>query len=147
MIRARAVWCGIALLTLAAIEAPAADPKRVLVLHPSGFALAPWSNIAASFRSELVKRSPNPIDLHDVAFDAVRFDDRPEDEGSLVEYFRSLFSEREVDLIAPIGVAATQFLQRHRDQLFPTVPVLAVGAAAARTPAMMLRPHDAVVTT
>src|SRR5262245_50250878 len=129
MIRGRAVWCGIALLAFAAIEASAADPKRVLLLHPSGFALSPWSNVAASFRSEIVKRSPSPIDLHDASFDAVRFEDRPEDEGSFVEYLRALFSERKIDLLAPVGVPAARFLGRHRDKLFASVPVLAVGAA------------------
>jgi signal transduction histidine kinase/ABC-type uncharacterized transport system substrate-binding protein len=147
MTRMRAVLGGVALLVLATIEAVASEPWRVLLLHSSSYALSPWSNIAATFRAELVKRSPRPLDIHDISFDVLRYQGRPQEEGPFVEYLRALFSERKVDLVVPIGVPAATFLQRHRSLLFSTVPMLIVGAADGRIPDATLTPIDTAVAT
>jgi hypothetical protein len=41
--------------------------RRVLMLHVCGHAYSPWSDMAGSFRAELVTRSPEPIDLCEVS--------------------------------------------------------------------------------
>ncbi|HSY57500.1 MAG TPA: hypothetical protein VK834_13705, partial [Bradyrhizobium sp.] len=67
-----------ALLLLATIQASAADTRRVLLLHAFGHPYSPWSDMAGSFRAELVKKSPEPIDLYEVSLDTARVQD-PQD--------------------------------------------------------------------
>src|SRR6516164_1364504 len=61
-----------ALLLLLANQAHAAEPQRVLLIHAFGHAYSPWSDMAGSFRAELVKKSPEPIDLYEVSLDTAR---------------------------------------------------------------------------
>jgi signal transduction histidine kinase len=129
------------------LEAFAADPKRIVILHPSGYAQSPWSNMAASFRAEIVKLSPHPLDLYDVSFDFARFRGRDQDELSFVEYLRALFSDQTIDLIAPVGVPAANFLKRHRAQLFSSVPMVIIGAAVGRIPDTALTGNEVSVAS
>jgi signal transduction histidine kinase len=126
--------------------ASAAEPKRVLLVHSSAYALSPWANFAASFRNALAKQSSEPIRVYEVSYDAARFARRPGDERSFVEYVRAEFADRKVDLIVPIAVPATRFLQRHRSALFANVPMLVVGTATGRIPEDTLRAGDGIVS-
>jgi len=117
----------------AAMNAGAAEPPRVLLLHVFGHAYSPWSDMAGSFRGELIKKSPKPIDLYEVSLDTARVQD-PKDEGPFVEYIRAVLSGRKLDLVVPVGAPAAFFLQRYRSQLFPTTPVLIIGADVRRIP-------------
>ena len=81
---------GLAVLMLIAIEAVAAEPRRVLLLHSFGHAFSPWSDMAASFGSELVKNSAEPIDLYEVSLDTARFRS-PQEEGPFVDIFGRFF--------------------------------------------------------
>jgi signal transduction histidine kinase len=108
-----------------------AEPRRVLILHAFGHAYSPWSDMAGSFRAELIKRSPEPIDLYEVSLDTARVQD-PKDEGPFVEYIRTVLSGRKLDLIVPVGAPAAFFAQRYRQLLFPTTRMLTVGADVRR---------------
>jgi hypothetical protein len=44
-----------------------AEPRRVLMVHAFGHAYSPWSDMAGSFRAELIKQSKEPIDLYEVS--------------------------------------------------------------------------------
>jgi signal transduction histidine kinase len=120
----------VAFLIFAAIGA-AAEPRRVLILHAFGHAYSPWSDMAASFREELVKKSQEPIDFYEVSLDTARVQDS-QDEGPFVEYIRAVLSGRKLDLIVPVGAPAAFFLQRHRQAIFPTTPMMIVGADVRR---------------
>ncbi len=48
-------WLSVALLVFATTGA-AAEPRRVLMLHAFGDAYSPWTDMAGSFRAELIKR-------------------------------------------------------------------------------------------
>jgi hypothetical protein len=139
----RAAWRVLAVLICATLEA-AAEPRGVLLLHPFGRAFSPWSDMAESFRTELVKRSPQAIDLYEVSLDTSRVQD-PQQEAPFVEYLRALFRERNLDLIVPIGAPAAYFLQRHRTLLFPSTPMLIAGADRRRVPNATLGVNDALV--
>ena len=59
-----------ALLCVAAFtQASAGEARRVLLVHAFGHAYSPWSDMAGSFRAELIKTSPEPVDLYEVALD------------------------------------------------------------------------------
>src|SRR5271169_4723867 len=142
--------CGLLLLLISAfwIGSPLrADetPRRVLLLHAFGHPYSPWSDMAGSFRAELIKKSPEPIDLYEVSLDTARVHD-PQDEGPFVEYIRALLSGRKLDLIVPVGAPAAFFMQRHRAQLFPTTPMLIMGADMRRVPGATLTDNDTSVS-
>jgi hypothetical protein len=97
MMRKGTAWLCVAFLIFATTGA-AAEPRRVLMLHAFGHAYSPWSDMAGSFRAELIKKSPEPIDLYEVSLDTARVQDA-HDEGLFVEYIRAVFSGRKLDLI------------------------------------------------
>ena len=129
------------LLLLATIQASAADARRVLLLHAFGHPYSPWSDMAGSFRAELVKKSPQPIDLYEVSLDTARVQN-PQDEGPFVEYIRALLAGRKLDLIVPAGAPAAFFMERHRGELFPSAPMLIIGADLRRIPGATLTDND-----
>jgi PAS domain S-box-containing protein len=122
-------------------DAASADARRVLVLHAFGHAYSPWSDFAASFRAELAKKSPDPIDLYEVSLDTARAHES-KDEAPFVEYIRALLAGRTPDLIVPVGAPAAFFMHRHRGQLFPTTPMLILGADLRRIPGATLTKYD-----
>ena len=97
--------------------------------------------MAASFRAELVKKSPQPIELYEVSLDTARAQ-TSRDDGPFVEYIRALVAERKLDLIVPIGAPGAFFVQRNRQQLFPETPMLIVGADRRRIPVSGLKDID-----
>src|SRR5258708_38202756 len=141
MMRKGTAWLSVALLIFATTGA-VAEPRRVLMLHAFGHAYSPWSDMAASFRAELIKKSPEPIDLYEVSLDTARVQD-PHDEGLFVEYIRAVFYGRKLDLIVPVGAPAAFLMQRNRQMMFPTTPMLIVGADVRRIPSATRRANDA----
>jgi signal transduction histidine kinase len=130
MTRKGTVWLSLAFLILATTGA-ASEPRRVLIVHAFGHAYSPWSDMAATFREGLIKNSPEPIDLYEVSLDTARVQN-PHDEEPFVEYIRAILSGRKLDLIVPVGAPAAFFIQRHRQAIFPTTPMLIVGADVRR---------------
>jgi signal transduction histidine kinase len=143
MTRKGTAWLSVAFLIFATMGA-AAEPRRVLMLHAFGHAYSPWSDMAGSFRAELIKRSPEPIDLYEVSLDTARVQD-PKDEGPFVEYIRAVLSGRKLDLIVPVGAPAAFFAQRYRQLLFPATPMLIVGADLRRIPSATRADNDTAV--
>jgi signal transduction histidine kinase len=137
----RIIWWSVVLLLLLAAESRAAEPRRVLLLHAFGHAYSPWSDMAASFRAEIIKRSPRPIDLYEVSLDTARVQDS-EDDVPFIEYIKALLSGRSPDLIVPVGAPAAFFLQRNRARLFPTTPMLILGADVRRIPGTTRTEYD-----
>ena len=119
-------------------------PPRVLVLHAFGHAYSPWSDMAGSFRGELIKKWPGPIDVYEVSLDTARAVDLQGDKP-FVDYINALLSGRKPDLIVPIGAPAAFFAQRNRSLLFPAIPMLIVGADQRRIPNSSLTANDTAV--
>ncbi len=123
------IWAAAAIIALLATNA-VAGPQRVLLLNSFGPQFGPWSFYTEHFREELVKQSPNEIDLYEISLLGARFVET-EDQGPIIEYLRSLFAVRKLDLIVAFGAPAAIFAQRFRPQLFPSTP-LVIGAAERR---------------
>ena len=68
---------GVILLLFAVIGAQAAEPRRVLLLHSFGQNFAPFSDFAGRFREQLVRQSPEPIDLYEASLETARFSSPP----------------------------------------------------------------------
>jgi hypothetical protein len=108
---------------LACSPALAAESKRVMLLHSFGSDFRPWSEYAKAMRAELARQSPWQVDIIEQSLVTARFsDDNPE--APFVEYLRALFAKHPLDLIVSIGAPAANFVQRHRERLFATTPMV-----------------------
>jgi signal transduction histidine kinase len=131
-------------LFVATDEISAAELRRVLLIHAFAHAYSPWSDMAASFREEILKKSPEPIDVYELSLDTARIRN-PDDELPFVEHVLKVLSGRRLDLIVPVGAPAAFFLQRHRSQLFPETPMMVLGADRRRIPRDSLGKRDTAV--
>ena len=138
------IWIVLTALLFAVPGATAAGPKRVLMLHSFGPQFAPWVFFAGKFREELFKLSPDKIDLYEASLEGARFQ-QPDEQGPIVEYLAALFGSRKLDLIVTIGAPATIFVQKHRQQLFPSTPLILGGPERRTINYAMLGPNDAPV--
>jgi formate hydrogenlyase transcriptional activator len=105
--------------------------KRVLILHSFGRDFAPFNALSSSFRTALAEQSETPIEFFEASLESTLFAEDGS-EAFLVDYLRARFANRPADLVVPIGAPGLMFLQRHRDKLFPGVPMLVVGADKRR---------------
>jgi signal transduction histidine kinase/ABC-type uncharacterized transport system substrate-binding protein len=133
------------MLLLAMTGAAYSEPKRVLILHPFGRDFVPWSEYGRTFREELLRQSPEGIDLYEASLATARSGDV--EEGPFADYLRALFAKRQPDLVVAISSPAIRFIQEHRDQLFPSVPAVFMGVEQRRIPPAALTKHDALVVT
>ena len=140
----RWIVASIVLLLYATINAAASEPKRVLILDSFGRDFAPWNEYATDIRAELLRQSPEPIDLYEASLATARFagdlQERP-----FVDYLRALFADHQLDLIITIGGPAAGFVQRYRRQLFPSTPMLYTAVEQRRVPLAGLTANDTAV--
>jgi signal transduction histidine kinase len=132
------------LFIVATLVASAAEPKRVILLHSFGRDVKPWSDYAAAIRAELGRQSPWSLEIIDHSVVTARFR-KARPQVPLVEYLRALYDDYPVDLIVTIGAPATAFFQRHRQQLFPTVPMVLTAVNQLLVQHSDLTADDAVV--
>ena len=115
-----------------------------MLLHSFGRDFKPWSEYAKSIRSELVRQSPWPLDIVEHSLVTARFSDE-NPEAPFVEYLRALFAKHPLDLIVSIGAPAAAFVQRHRQRLFATTPMVFTAVDQRRVQYSSLTANDAVV--
>jgi len=139
--------CGIALALLAAciaVEAQAVTPKRVLIIQSFGRDFAPYDTIASVFRTELAKRSSNPIVFLEANLDAGRKASTDE-ERAFLDYLSARFAGMPPDLVVTIGPPAARFYLGHRDQLFSATPLIMAALDVRLARGAALRANDAAV--
>ncbi len=122
----------------------AAESKRVMVLHSFGQDFKPWSEYGKAIRAELYRQSPWPLDVIDYSLVSARSGDE-NSEAPFVEYLRALFAKRPPDLIVSIGAPAAEFVQRNRQKLFSTTPMVFMAVDQRRVQYSHLTANDAVV--
>ena len=137
---------GMLLLLFGALEPAMAEPHRVLLLHSYGQHFHPWSAVAARLREELTRQSPNPIDLYEASLETARFSQHL-DEAPIVDYLRTLFRHKNLELVVAIGAPAARFFQRYRAQFFPSTPLLITAADQSTLSEAALTTNDATVTS
>jgi signal transduction histidine kinase len=131
-------------VSFACSTAFAAEPKRVMLLHSFGPDVKPWSDYARAIRAELARQSPWPLDLYEHSLVTARSSDE-NPEIPFVEYLRAIFAKNRLDLIVSVGAPAAGFVQRHRQHLFPTTPMLLTVVDERRVGYSVLTENDAVV--
>jgi len=126
------------------MEAAAAESKRVMLLHSFGREFKPWSEYATSIRAELNRQSPWRLDITEQSLVTARSSDE-DAEAAFVAYLRALFAKRPLDLVVSLGAPAAAFVQRHRQQLFATTPMVFTAVEVRRVQYTALTANDAVV--
>ena len=104
-------------------NAPAAEPKRVLLIHSFGSATPPFTVESTAFETELVEKMGERVDLDEVSLDMARYADRDMQEA-IVDYLQKRQAKWRPDLVVPIGSPAGIFVANYRDRLFPETPIL-----------------------
>jgi len=122
-LRARAAVIAALIGILLSLGAEAAGPKRVLILHSFGRDVAPWDTATSVFRTELARRSPNPITFFEANLDLARTVG-PGEELAFLEYLRARFRDARPDVVVTIGAPAARVYLRHRAELFGPTPVV-----------------------
>jgi len=133
-----------AIFLLATLGAGAAQTKRVLMLHSFGRDFKPWSEYARNIPSELDQQSRWPLEIRDISLMTTGSDDH-ESEAPFVELLRALYAKRPLDLIVSFGAPAAVFVQRHRQQLFATTPIVFTAVEHRRIGYSILTENDTVV--
>lgn len=136
--------------TVGASLAPAlhaqAAPKRVLIVHSFGREFAPYDAVISTFRRELALRTPEPVLFLEAALDAGRAIGADE-EAAFAAYLEARFARPVPDLIVASSAPATRFATRHRDTIFPGVPILVTAIDVRAVPRAALKPGDVAVAT
>ena len=135
---------GSAIFLLATLGAAAAETKRVLMLHSFGRDVKPWSEYARNIRAELDQQSQWPLEISDHSLMTARSSDE-NTEAPFVEYLRALHADRPLDLIICLGAPAVSFVQRHRQTLFATTPMVFTAVEHRRVQHSIVTPNDTVV--
>ena len=131
-------------LSLVRHGALAAESKQVMLLHSFGRDFKPWSEYARTIRMELNQQSPWPLDITEHSLVTARSPDE-DPEVPFVEYLRALLAKRSPDIIVSIGAPAAAFVQRHRQQLFATTPMVFTAVEQRRVQHSSLTVNDTVV--
>ena len=114
------------------------------MLHSFGPRFKPWSDYEQAIRSEISRQWRKPVDFLDHSLVNARQDDE-NSEASFVEYLRTLYASRPVDLIVAIGAPSANFVQRYRQRLFPETPMVFTAVEQRRVQYEKLTENDTVV--
>jgi signal transduction histidine kinase len=112
-------------LSLAFASSSAAQPgaRQVLLLNSFERGSAVENLFAGSFRTELGKQSPESINVFEVSLQPALTADNP-GVSPAVDYLLATFGGQRLDLVVTLGGPAAAFAQQHRQQLFPSTPLL-----------------------
>jgi signal transduction histidine kinase/ABC-type uncharacterized transport system substrate-binding protein len=124
--------------------ATAAESRRVLMLHSFGPRFKPWSDYAETIRSEINRQSSKSVDFVDHSLVNARVRD-VQSEAPFVDYLSALYAGHPLDLIIAFGGPAATFVQQHRQNLFPKVPVIITAVDHRRVQYEKLTENDTVV--
>lgn len=141
---AAVVRAGLLLLAVATLNAHAVEPKRILMLHSYGRNTSPYDGATSAFRSEMLRAWPGRAAFYDFALESGRPNVRDANDG-VVELLRSRFASMKLDLVVTVGPPASRFYGAHREELFPSVPLLMLGMDQRIAPLHYLRPGDSIV--
>jgi two-component system, cell cycle sensor histidine kinase and response regulator CckA len=121
------------------------EPKRVLILYSFDREQGIHAGIDETLRSRLRARLPDPIEFYTEYLDLVRFPD-PGHAGTLVKLLRLRLAEKKPDLIIAGGYAASNFVLKYRNDLFPQTPIV-LNFSEPRTGDLQLGPEERALIT
>jgi len=150
--RLASLWIAVVFLLIPIGDAPAQsgtaahDPKQVLFFFSYGPNFEPWVTWTTEIRRELTRTSPWPLEFQEHSIVTALRGDDPADR-QFVEYLTALYARMRPDLIIAMGAPAARFVQKHRQDLFPTTPMLLAAVEARWVHPSMLSGQDHAATT
>jgi signal transduction histidine kinase len=96
----------------------------VLVLY--SFGREYFDGFGRGLRTELARLSTGPVELFEVSLETARFPETM-NEAPFVDYLHALFAERHPDLVIAVAGPAARFCVKHREDLFPSTPMVLGG--------------------
>ena len=133
-------------MTLPAMHAqePRKAARRVLILDSFGRNVSIFTVSIASFRAEVSRRWPGPVDLFEIPMEASRMG-ASEGDKPLADFLANRLAGKPLDLVVPFGTPATRFAVQNRDRLFPGTPMLIASTEQRNLPPEALTPKTAFV--
>jgi len=116
----------------------------VMILHSVGREFRPWNTYAKDIRAELDRQSRWPVDVQEHSLVPARSGD-PRADALFLDYIKTLYAGVPPDLIISVGAPSAAFLQRHRQELFPSTPILFTVVEQRRIQYSSLTENDTVV--
>ena len=102
----------------------AADAKKVLVIFPEeGWSAPAYQKIYGAIKSVFEEDDQMHVTLFGECLDLYLFPDADR-ERALVGFLREKYARERFDLIIPVANSSVQFILRHRERLFPGIPVV-----------------------
>ena len=98
-------------------------PWQVLVLHGSDGRLPPFVRMDQAMRAAMTEESTQPISFFTEDLDLDRFSGTDYEE-SLVTFLNQKYEQIRLDLVLAVGPWALDFVERHRQQLWPSTQVV-----------------------
>src|SRR5262245_36221679 len=132
--RRKALWASTLAACLFGAAARAQDvdrPKQVLVLNTARQSEQFSQVLEREVPTRLAASLGHRIDYYTDYFDANRFP-HPEYETVYVDFLREKYRGKRFDLLLLIGGLATDFVSRHREELFAGIPVVFYSLAPSR---------------
>jgi PAS domain S-box-containing protein len=120
----RGAACGVILFAFVALASSSAaqrQPRYVLVLSSFEQQFSPHNVFNGTFRAELARHSPEPVQFVDVSLPSTS---RALQAEATLDYLRTTFAKQPPALIVSVGGVAARFAQEHRQQIFPGTPML-----------------------
>jgi signal transduction histidine kinase len=111
--RGRSAWVAASLLVLAAASAKAAEAKRVLFLHSFGPDIQAEDAFADNLRTDLARKSPYPLDRHEVSLEIARFSEGGRG-AAFVGFLKGLFDPPDLVLAMVGGLPIVALLLSQR---------------------------------
>jgi signal transduction histidine kinase len=142
--KARQSGPGLWLFLLASLSSAGSEPLHVLLITSFGREFAPFDTFAANFRTELVRRSTQSVEVYEVWLPSARTESSLQ-EKPFADYISALFANQSMDLVVAIGGPSVRFAQNHRDDLFSETPMLLAAVDDRHVQAADLGANDVVV--
>ena len=143
----RSIPARVAILVAAVLVAgpdAAAATSRVLLLHSFGRDVEAHAAFARSFRTELAAAAESPVVFYEMSMATATLGGTAS-ENRFVDYLSSFESDQRFDLVVALGGPAARFVQRSKNRLFVTTPLLIAGTETRHLRGANLSLHDAAV--
>jgi PAS domain S-box-containing protein len=125
-------------------SAQSTTPKNVLILYSFSdrSVFAPSDSLESAIRA----RVPQQVNFYVEYLEGRRFEDDPSYEKSLVQNLRYTYGKAKLNLVMVAAYPALQFAVRHRDELFPGVPIVFMEVHIGRIAGQQMWPGVTGVT-
>jgi signal transduction histidine kinase len=132
--------CAFAFVAAICTGAAQAQVKSVVTVLGAEIRSPAYETMARAVRETLDASGDGAVEHYTEYLDNARFPG-PEQEVELAEHLRKRYSDRHIDVVIAFDPPAVRFVLKHRDQIFPGVPVV-FGAVRAPTLAQLKLPPD-----